>query len=319
MGYAPRSDPAEFLAVAKLAAEAGVPTYTHVRELVEADPSTPIDGSEEITRAAGETGAAMHHCHVNSTSRRHVDRVLALLEHSRSAGNRVSVEAYPYGAGSTGVGAFFLAPDRLHVWDLTPNSIVMVATGERVADVRRLEQLRTTDPGAPCIVEFLDEDDPVDAALLQRALAFPDAIVASDAMPISFPDGSTDSRQWPLPAGGTTHPRTAGTYLRTLRQMVRESGSWSWVEAFRRCAFLPARVLDDTTPAAARKGRLAVGADADIVVLDPDRITDAATYLDPTRPSVGVRQLLVAGTFVVRDGELDPTAYPGRGLRGAPR
>ena len=143
--------------------------------------------------------------------------------------------------------------------------------------------------------------------------------VASDAMPVSFADGSIESTDWPLPAGGSTHPRTAGTFARTLRQMVRESGAWSWVEAFRRCSYLPARVLDGTTPAAAGKGRLAAGADADLVVLDPARITDTATYLDPTRPSVGIRQLLVAGTFVVRDGALDPTAHPGRGLRGAPR
>ncbi|WP_353649658.1 amidohydrolase family protein [Nakamurella sp. A5-74] len=319
MGYAPRSDPAEFLAVAQLAADAGVPVYTHVRELVEADPSTPIDGSEEIVRAAEETGAAMHHCHVNSTSRRHVDRVLATLDRSRSAGSRVTVEAYPYGAGSTGIGAFFLAPDRLSVWGLTPGNIVMLASGERVADEARLTELRRIDPGAPCIVQYLDEDDPADAALLHRALAFPDSIVASDAMPVTFADGSWDSRLWPLPAGGSTHPRTAGTYLRSLRQMVRETGAWNWVEAFRRCSFLPARVLDATTSAATRKGRLAVGADADIVVLDPEQITDTATYLDPVRPSVGVRQLLVAGTFVVRDGELDPTAYPGRGLRGEPR
>ncbi len=68
LGYAPRSEPAELVAVARLAATAGVPTYTHVRELVEADPTTPIDGSAEIALAAAETGAAMHHCHVNSTS-----------------------------------------------------------------------------------------------------------------------------------------------------------------------------------------------------------------------------------------------------------
>src|SRR5687768_13518235 len=47
MGYAPRTDPEEYLAVARLAAEAGVPTYTHVRELIEADPTTPYDGAEE--------------------------------------------------------------------------------------------------------------------------------------------------------------------------------------------------------------------------------------------------------------------------------
>lgn len=318
LGYAPRSDPAEFVAVARLAAAAGAPTYTHVRELVEADPTTPVDGSAEIALAAAETGAAMHHCHVNSTSRRHVDRVLTALDDARTSGSRVTVETYPYGAGATGIGASFLAPERLTHWDIGPSSIVLVETGERIADEDRLRELRAADPGAECIVEFLDERAPADLELLHRSLAFPDAIVASDAMPVLWGRGVLDSRDWPLPPGGRTHPRTAGTFAKSLRLMVRESGAWSWVEAFRRCSYLPARVLDEAAPAARAKGHLGVGADADIVVLDPERVTDAATYLDPIRPSVGVRHLFVAGTAVVRDGELQPDAYPGRPLRGEP-
>ena len=319
MGYAPRTDPAEYLAVAKLAAEAGAPTYTHVRELVESDPTTPFDGAEELVHAAAETGAAMHHCHVNSTSRRHVDRVLASITRAREAGSRVTVEAYPYGAGSTGVGAFFLAPERLAAWDLTPSSLVLLPSGERIADEARLREVREQAPGTPCVVEFLDEDDPADAALLRSSLAYPDAIVASDAMPVLWTDGSIDSREWPLPPGGSTHPRTAGTFTRSLRTMVRETGTWTWPEAFRRCSWLPARVLDDVAPSARAKGHLGVGADADIVVLDPAALTDTATYLDPARPSSGVRHLLVSGTPVVRDGELVPEAYPGRPVRGEPR
>ncbi|HEY3709902.1 MAG TPA: amidohydrolase family protein [Amycolatopsis sp.] len=319
LGYAPATDPGEFLAVARLAKEAGVPTYTHVRELVEVDPASPADGSGEIAIVAAETGAAMHHCHVNSTSGRHVDRVLAALEAGRSAGSRVTVEAYPYGAGSTAIGAAFLSPQRLKMKGLSPSSVVMLETGERFSDEARLLQVRAEDPGAPCILEFLDEQDPGDRALLHRALAFPDAIVASDAMPVYWKDGVTESAEWPLPPGGTTHPRTAGTFAKTLRLMVRESGVWTWPEAFRRCSYLPARVLDEVAPAARAKGRLDVGADADIVVLDPAAITDAATYFDSTRPSVGVRHLFVSGVPVVSDGELRTDAFPGRPLRGEPR
>jgi N-acyl-D-aspartate/D-glutamate deacylase len=319
MGYAPRSEPAEYLAVARLAAEAGVPTYTHIRELVEVDATTPVDGADEVVRAAAETGAAMHHCHVNSTSRRHVDRVLGSITQARAEGSKVTVEAYPYGAGSTGIGAFFLAPERLAAMGLTPSSLVLLPSGERIADAARLREVREQAPGTACIVEFFDEKLPADRKLLHDALAYPDAIVASDAMPVLWSDGRIESRQWPLPAGRSTHPRTAGTFTRALRTMVRETGTWSWVEAFRRCSYLPARVLDEVAPAAVAKGHLAPGADADLVVLDPDVVTDTATYLDPTSPSVGVRHLLVAGTPVVRDGELVLDAYPGQPLRGEPR
>ncbi len=221
--------------------------------------------------------------------------------------------------GSTGVGAAFLAPELLGAAGLRPSSIIMLGTGERIADERRLREVRAMDPGATCFVEFLDERDEADRARLIRALAYPDAIVASDAMPVEWPDHRLDTREWPLPAGASTHPRTAGTFARSLRQMVREQGLWDWVEAFRRCSYLPSRVLDDTAPVMRGKGYLAAGADADLVILDPATITDNATMTDPVRPSSGVRHLLVGGTFVIRDGELDLGAYPGRPVRGEPR
>ena len=317
-GYAPLSDPAEFLAVARLAAEAGVPTFTHSRDIVESNPDTPIDGAEELRRAAGETGAHMHQCHVNSTSRRHIDRVLETLGKARAEGSKLTIEAYPYGAGSTGIGAAFLAPDRLSAWQLVPSNIMLLPSGEVIADMARLKEVRETAPGTACIVTYLDDNDPADRAKLHTALAYEDSIVASDAMPIFFSDGKNETREWPLPAGGTTHPRTAGTFTRALRQMVRETGTWTWVEAFRRCSYLPAQVMSFTSDMAG-KGYLGVGADADIVVINPDTVTDTATYLDPTSTSVGIEQLLVGGEPVVADGQLLTNAFPGKPVRGQVR
>ncbi|HTN54654.1 MAG TPA: amidohydrolase family protein, partial [Microbacterium sp.] len=109
-----------------------------------------------------------------------------------------------------------------------------------------------------------------------------------------------------------------GTFTKSIRLMVRESGSWTWSEVFRRCSHLPARVLDETAPGMRAKGHLGVGADADIVVLDPATITDRATYEDPTRPAQGVRHLFVNGTAVVHDGRLQVDALPGRAVLGRP-
>ena len=88
---------------------------------------------------------------------------------------------------------------------------------------------------------------------------------------------------WPLPPGAITHPRTAGCFSRALR-LWRDEGA-ALADAVRRCTLLPAQVLERCVPAMRRKGRLQAGADADVVVFDPDRISDQASYAESTRPS----------------------------------
>jgi cytosine/adenosine deaminase-related metal-dependent hydrolase len=319
VGYAPATGPAEYLQVAGLAAEAGVPTFTHARDLIEMVPQAVVDGAEEIVRAAGETGAHMHYCHINSTSQRHIDRVLGLVGRAQAAGARVTSEAYPYGSGMTGIGAAFLAPERLGERGLSPSSLTYAPTGERVASVARLRELRRADPGGLAIIELLDEDDPADRQLLMRSLTFPGAIVASDAMPLTWTGPAPGPLTWPLPGTAITHPRTAGTFSRALRLLTRDDGQFSLTEALSRCSLEPARLLQDRVPAMGRKGRLQPGSDGDIVVLDPATVSDQASYSDSTRPSTGIRHVLVSGSFVVRDGDIVADALPGRPVRADPR
>ncbi len=316
-GYAPGADPAEYLRVAALAARAGAPTFTHSRDLAEFTPGTLADGAEEIVRAAGETGAHMHYCHVNSTTLRHADRVLGLVERAQRAGSRVSTEAYPYGAGMTGIGAAFLAPERLGERGLRPSDLTYAPTGERVADAARLRELRATDPAGLAIIRHLNDDDPADRALLLRYLLFPGAVVASDAMPLTWSGAAPDPAAWPLPPAAFTHPRTAGTFGRSLRLLTRDGGSLGLAEALAKCSMDPARLLEGRVPAMRRKGRVTAGADADIVVLDPAVVTDQATYSASTRPTAGIRHVLVNGAFVVRDARLVEDARPGRPVRAA--
>jgi len=315
IGYAPGTSPAEYLRVARLAATTGVPTYTHVRDLVDFAPTARVDGAEELVRAASETGAHMHYCHVNSTSLRHVDRVLGLVDRVRRAGAVVTTEAYPYGAGSTAIGAAFLSPERLPERGLRPTDLVYAPKNERVRDVEHLRQLRATDPGGLCIVHFLDETNPADAAVMRASLIHEDTMVASDAMPLTW-QGPAADRTWPLPPNALTHPRTAGTFARSYRRLVVESGT-SLAEFIRRASVLPAALIAAATAGAARKGSLAVGADADVVVFDPEAFRDRATYEASTQPSAGVRYLLVAGEPVIQGGTLLLPARPGRPVRRA--
>ena len=319
LGYAPAASPAEYLAVAALAARAGVPTFTHARDLIELVPETLIDGAEEIVRAADQTGAHMHYCHVNSTSQRHVDRVLSVVSRAQAAGARVTTEAYPYGSGMTAIGAAFLAPERLAERGLVPSSLTYAPTAERVGSAARLRELRHTDPGGLAIIDLLNEDDPADRALLMRSLTFPGSVVASDAMPVTWIKPPADPLVWPLPRIAITHPRTSGTFARALRMLTRGEGTLGLAAALSKCSLEPARLLEEHVPAMRLKGRLGPGSDADVVAFDPSTIADRADYTDSTRPSAGIRHVLVNGTFVVRDGQLVIGAAPGRPVRAGPR
>ena len=318
LGYAPAVDPAEYVRVAELAVQAGVPTFTHARDLIEMVPDAIVDGAEEIVRVAGQTGAHMHYCHVNSTSQRHIDRVLGLVARAQAAGARISTEAYPYGSGMTAIGAAFLAPERLAERGLGPSSLTYARTGERVGTEARLRELRQADPGGLAIIELLNEDDPADRALLMRSLTFPGAVVASDAMPLTW-SGPADPLAWPPTPTAMTHPRTAGTFGRAMRLLTHGDQPLGLAQALSRCSLEPARLLEERVAAMRGKGRLQAGADGDLVVFDPVTLTDRATYADSTRPSAGIRHVLVNGAFVVRDGSIVPEARPGRPVRAGPR
>ena len=88
------------------------------------------------------------------------------------------------------------------------------------------------------------------------------------------------------------------------------------MEALRKMALMPAQMLERSTPAARHKGRLQEGADADIVVFDPQTISDRATFEKPMEPSVGVHYLLVGGTLLIDEGKMVPDVFPGRALMG---
>jgi N-acyl-D-aspartate/D-glutamate deacylase len=317
-GYAPETTRREYLEVARLAARYGVPTYTHARHKNQVEPGTALEGIQEIVSAGLDSGAHMHLCHINSTSLRQIDVVTSLIGKAREHGVRVSTEAYPYGASMTAISAPFLHPENLPRLGITPSHITYTPTGERPATAERLLELRTADPGAMALIRYLDEGREDERDVLHRALLFDDTMIASDAMPIMGVGGSAlTGTEWPPPPDAVTHPRSVGTFSRTLRIFARETRLLDLPEVIRRCTLLPAQVLERTTPQAHRKGRVQQGADADLVVFDPHTVFDNATYDAPLRPSSGFRHVLVNGQFVVRDGELDLTALPGRPLRGS--
>jgi dihydroorotase len=113
---------------------------------------------------------------------------------------------------------------------------------------------------------------------------------------------------------GRGHPRTTGSYSKVLGQYVREERLLGLRDAVAKMTIMPARRLEGRVPEMERKGRIQVGADADVTIFDPGTVIDRSTYTDATIPAAGIPWVIVGGVLVVDDGE--PTdARPGRALR----
>lgn len=308
LGYAPDTGRGEYFQMAQLASKHGMSLFTHQR-------LGGTDGALEIVGAAAGTGASMHVCHINSSDGSKIDGVAAAIENARRLGNRITTEAYPYGKWSTAIGASGLSPEDLQRSGTDPKTLTFLPTGEQIADFDRLRYLRATDPGGIVIGTTLNEDDPNDWAKLARSLTLTDTAIASDSMPLVL-DGKKDkSNQWPTDPRASAHPRSAGSYARVLGLVTRERSVFTLPEAIRRCTYVPARILEATAPAMKSKGRVQVGADADITIFDSAKVADRATY-QRIAPSTGFRHVLVNGQFVVKDSELLVDALHGRPVKG---
>jgi dihydroorotase len=133
-----------------------------------------------------------------------------------------------------------------------------------------------------------------------QAMASPFVMVASDGMP--YEPGA--------------HPRSAGTFSRVLGKYVREEKALTLMEALRKMTIMPARRLEPMAPRMKDKGRIRVGADADITVFDAERVIDTATFEKGLSFSAGIDHVLVNGVAVVREGKTVQGVFPGRAVMG---
>ncbi len=197
----------------------------------------------------------------------------------------------------------------------------MVDTGRRFSRHDEVLRAQAQDPAALVLWHFLDvEANQRHRDLLDVSVLFPGGAIASDAMPWTRPDGSIyEGDAWPLPDGTSSHPRSAGTFTRFLRQWVRERQTVSLIDGLAKCTLIPAQIMEASAPQFAKKGRLQSGCDADIVVFDWDKLADRADFKAMNRAAEGVRHLLVNGETVIADGALRTAARPGRPLRRTPK
>ncbi len=316
--YAPGAGVQELVAVCELAASRGVPTFTHVAYMSRIDPESSAEAYIRLIGYAAATGAHMHICHFNSSSKTDVERCARLILKAQAQGLPITTEAYPYGTGSTVLAAaFFNDPHFEERGGTGYDAVQRVTDGHRFQTREEVLRGQAEEPSTLVLWHFLDTDNNEHHRdLLDVSVLFPGGAIASDAMPWTLPDGTVYAGDaWPLPAEAVAHPRSAGCFTRFIRHWVRERQAVSLLDGVRKCTLIPAQILEASTPAMRSKGRLEAGADADVVVFDLETLTDRAEFGAMNRPSEGVRHLLVSGRPVIVDGVLDAAARPGKPVR----
>lgn len=130
-----------------------------------------------------------------------------------------------------------------------------------------------------------------------KGVSHPVAMIGSDGMPYA----------------PKAHPRTAGTFSRVLGKYVREEKALTLMDALKKMTIMPANRLEKVSPMMSRKGRLQIGADADITIFDPETIIDKADFKG-LQYSVGVKHVLINGVLVVEDETIKDNVFPGKAI-----
>jgi imidazolonepropionase-like amidohydrolase len=280
--YTPAATRDEQLAVFRVAAMSKTPVHLHCR--------TGVVGLTEELSLVDETDAALQVVHINSTGLAELPAMLEMISDARARGHDVTAEAYPYTAGMTEIQSATIQDVYRDAPSERLAKIEWPLTGERL---NRETFERYREIGGPIVVHDNTEE------MVAAALKSPLTMIASDAY-------------W---QNGTGHPRTTGTYSRVLGRHVREASSLSLMEAIRKMTLMPAQRIEARVPAMKQKGRLRVGADADITIFDAARVLDRSTYREPSVPPVGIQHVIVNGVSVVANGRAVENVAPGKAVR----
>lgn len=328
------ADAAELQALAAPLRGTGLPFASHMRN----EDDRLLAAMEEVIGIGHRAGVAIHVSHLKAQGERNwwkTDSALRLLEDARAAGIDADFDVYPYEAYATGLSNLFpvwareggtdtflsrlrdaaTAPrieravrDKIAMlgsWDSVQMSSAGSADYGWVAGGRlgTLAEQRGVEPYA-LLLDIIVGDRArtrmvgfgMSEENIARKLAHPLSMVCSDGGAVAMGDG-------------VPHPRNYGTFPRVLGRYVRELNALPLEVAIHKMTRMPADRLRFTD-----RGRIAVGAVADLVAFDPATVADRATFAEPHQYPVGIPHVIVGGTFVIEDGE-HTAARPGRAVR----
>jgi N-acyl-D-aspartate/D-glutamate deacylase len=281
--YTPGATMPEIERMFRVAAAGGASAHIHMRN--------NVAGLDSTIAAAASAKAKLHIVHVNSSGDTNLVAFLDHIKAARDKGQDVTTEAYPYGAGMTEIRSAMFDD-----WKTWPDSRFalhqLVSTGERLTR-KSFEKARNSGgTDITVIIHGRSEEQ------TRTAIVSPLTMIASDGFIVN----------------GKGHPRTSGSYSKVLGKYVREEKALTLVDALRKMTVEPAKRLEAHVPAMASKGRVKVGADADLTIFDPATVIDRSTYENATIPAEGIPYVIVAGQVVVDKGQVT-SARPGRAIR----
>ncbi len=336
----------EIIALARVAARYGGIYATHQRSLGDG----LYASMTEVLQIAREARIPTHIFHLKIAYRQNWGGMPALVERiaaARRDGLDITADVYPYVAASAGMDALMplwvreggtekmlgrLRDPTLREqikkdlsvstteWEneyygvggadgILVSSVIdpslRLFVGQRLSDIAKkqnrdpmdvLMDIVIADRGATGFVSFLTDEPDIRLALRQPWSAF------STDSPIAAVDG-------PL-SEGLPHPRAYGSFPRILGRYTREEHVLNLEDAVRKATSLPAQILGIRD-----RGLVREGYHADLVIFDPNTVTDRATYENPHQYSTGIDYVMVDGTVVVDDGKIT-AARPGKVLRG---
>lgn len=292
--YAPGASFDEVIALSHIAGKYGRLVSIHTRLNAPDD----LDSLREAVKIAEITGASVQVSHlVYQYGAGIMSEAISIIDNARKQGFKIWADSGMYTSFATHIGTSVFDEDHIKNFGWEFNHMFIASgkykgqslTEELYNDMRD----NKVDAVVICVTGVEDE--------IYEALLSDYVMLSSDTGP--SPTGNIDEG----------HPQNAGSFPRFFRKMVREQKSISIVEAVEKCTLAPAKALG-----LKNKGRMAVGADADIVIFDIEKITDKSDFLGKGRPDAypdGIDYVIVNGKIVVREGRIERGVLPGKSIR----
>jgi dihydroorotase len=289
--YTPGVTFAEIKALTEVAVDHDVPATFHARYSDDVAPGTNAEALEEVLKVARDTGARVHVEHIISTGGTYTMRQsLDTLERARRDGIEVTACMYPYDYWATYLASARFNDGWQERFHISYDDLAIVGSGERLTESSFASYQAEN---ALCAAFAIPESD------VHEALQADWVMLGSDAI---------------LEEGDRNHPRSTGCFARAIGRYTREEKVLSLMDALAKATILPARLTEVGAPRMRRKGRLQLGADADLTIFDPERLIDRSTIEAPGTESVGV-EFVVVGGEIVRDSDGNRTgSRPGEAI-----